>query len=382
MIERVGDIVIVGTAHISARSVEEVEATIRETKPDKVLVELDPRRLEALQDPDAWEGTDIIEVLRQKKQHLFLLQLYLANMQARMGKETGIAPGGEMLRAIEVADEIGAEVVLIDRDVGITMRRGFGSMGFFQRLKLFWNVWMEFLTPAKAEEPLNVDDLLETDAITAMTEDFAKYAPSVKEALIDERDAYMASHIDDVRNAGQSAVAVVGAGHVPGMLRHLEGTPPARKPLEEEPPKRLTAGKVLSYAIPLAIISVFVYLGITGRYADLLELGLFWILINGGLSALGAALALGHPLSILVAFIAAPLTSLNPALAAGWFAGATEAKVRTPTVGDFQQVKTVETLGAFWRNGVVRVILVTALANLGSVAGTWIAGAKIVEAFL
>ncbi len=377
-------VVLIGTAHISPTSVAEVEATLRERRPSRVLIELDAKRFEALRDPEAWQNTDIVQVIRQKKQHLFLLQLYLASMQARMGRETGVAPGAEMLKAVEVADEIGAEVVLIDRDVAVTLKRGFGSMGLWQRLRMFWNVWMELLTPAKAQEDeaFDVDALLETDAITAMTEEFARFAPTVKTALIDERDAYMASHVDEQADVAQGAgvVAVVGAGHVPGMLRHLAANDPInRAGLDEVPTKRFSVGKALAYLVPAFIIGIFVYLGVTGRYADLQEVALHWILINGVLSALGAALAGGHILSILTALVMAPITSLNPAIAAGWFAGLTEATVRRPKVSDFQDIKQIERFRDFYSNGVVRILLVTALANLGSVAGTYIAGAKIVE---
>ncbi len=373
-------VVVVGTAHVSQKSVEDVEATIRERQPEKVLVELDPKRYEALRDPDAWQNTDIIRILREKKQHLFLLQLYLANMQARMGRETGVAPGGDMLRAIQVAEDIGAEVVLIDRDVSITLKRGFGSMGFWQRTRLFWKVWMELLTPADGEKQPDIDDLLETDAVTAMTEEFARFAPAIKTALIDERDAYMASHIREESAASGKLVAVVGAGHMAGIKRHLADNHSIdRDALDAPPRKRLTVGKVIGYGLPLFIIGAFVYLGVTGDFQALRENLLYWIIVNGVLSALGALLARGHILSAVVALVAAPLTSLSPALAAGWFAGATEAKMHTPTVSDFQAIKSIETMKDFYRNGVVRILLVTALANLGSVAGSWLGFAKIAQ---
>lgn len=372
-------ITVVGTAHVSKRSVEDVEATIRRVRPDKVLVELDPGRFEALRDPERWRNTDIIQVLREKKQHLFLLQLYLASIQARFGRETGSEPGAEMLRAVEVADEVGAEVVLMDRDIAVTLKRGFGAMNLWQRMRLFWNVWMELLTPTEGEEPMAIDDLLEQDAITTMTEDFARFAPVVKTALIDERDAYMASHIQE-QAADASVVAVVGAGHVPGIQRTVAaGETPDRADLETTPRRLLTFGKVVGYGLPLFVLGAFVYLGATGDFQSLKENVLYWVLVNGVLSALGAALARGHILSILTAFVAAPLTSLSPALAAGWFAGLVEAKMHTPTVADFEAIKRIERMRDFFRNGVVRILLVTALANLGSVVGSWLGLAEIVR---
>lgn len=376
MIEELpGGVVLVGTAHVAASSVLEVEATIRGRRPARVLVELDPRRLEALRDPEAWQRTDIVQVIKEGKQHLFLLQLYLASVQAQMGRETGVAPGAELLRAVEVADEVGAEVVLIDRDISITLKRGFGALGFWTRMRLFYRLWAEIMTPASAEAgKLDVEAMLKSDAITQMTEEFARVAPPIKTALIDERDDYMASHIAEQSALGGPVVAVVGAGHLAGIkARLLSATPPTattRAALDQAPPKRITAGTVIGWAIPAAIVLFFVYLAATGRFVELKEQALAFVLITGGFSALGCLLALGHPLAILVAFVAAPIGVLHPLLATGWFAGATQAWVHKPTVADFQAIKRIETLRQFWGNGVVRVLLVTALTNVGAMVST------------
>jgi pheromone shutdown-related protein TraB len=376
MIEELpGGVVLVGTAHVAASSVAEVEQTIRARRPGKVLVELDPRRLEALRDPEAWLKTDIVRIIREGKQHLFLLQLYLASVQAQMGRETGVAPGAELLRAVQVADEVGAEVVLIDRDIAITLKRGFGGLGFWTRMRLFYNLWVELVTPASAEPgKLDVEGLLKSDAITQMTEEFARVAPTIKVALIDERDDYMASHIAEASASGVPLVAVVGAGHLAGIKARLaSATPPTaatRAVLEQPPPKRLTVGKVLGWAVPLAIVAFFVYLAATGRFSELREQALAFVLITGGFSALGCLLALGHPVAIVVAFLAAPIGVLHPLLATGWFAGLAQAWVRKPTVADFQAIKQIETFKQFWSNGVVRVLLVTALTNVGAMVST------------
>ncbi len=370
-----GGVTLVGTAHVAASSVRAVEDAIRGRRPARVLVELDPRRLEALRDPEAWKKTDIVRVIREGKQHLFLLQLYLASVQAQMGRETGVAPGAELLRAVQVADEVGAEVVLIDRDIAITMKRGFGALGFWTRTKLLWKLWTELMTPAAAEKgKVDVEALLKSDAITQMTEEFARVAPPIKAALIDERDEYMASHIAEQAAKGGPLVAVVGAGHLAGIKARLSAAAPPgperRAALEQPPPKRITAGTVLGWAVPLAIAGFFVYLAATGRFAELKDQALAFVLITGGLSALGCALALGHPVAIVVAFLAAPIGVLHPLLATGWFSGLAQAWVRKPTVADFEAVKRIETLRQFWANGVVRVLLVTALTNLGAMAST------------
>ncbi len=400
-------VVVVGTAHVSPTSVAEVEATIRARRPAKVLVELDARRLSALQDPEAWRKTDIVQVIKEGKQHLFLLQLYLASVQARMGRETGVAPGTELLRAVQVAAEVGAEVVLIDRDVSITLKRGFGALTFPKRLRLFWNLWVELLTPANTEAKLDVEALLKTDAITQMTEEFARFAPDIKHALIDERDAYMASHIAEQAilaprrphsAAGSSGwassevppersggvVAVVGAGHLPGIrAKFQDANPQDRLPLDAPPAPRLTVGKVLAWVLPLAIVAVFVWLGYRGyqegNFNDLLAASLWFALITSTCAAAGAALALGHPWSIAAAFVSAPVATLHPLIAAGWFAGLVEAKVRTPTVADFEAIKTLQTMKQFWHNGVVRILIVTALTNVGSSIGFFIASGRVLQ---
>jgi pheromone shutdown-related protein TraB len=368
-----GGIVLIGTAHISPTSVAEVEGTIRSQRPKQVLVELDAGRLKALRDPEAWLNTDIIQVLKQKKQHLFLLQLYLSAMQSNMGRETGVAPGTELLRAVQVAEEVGAEVVLIDREVAITLKRGFGAMGGWAKLRLFWNVWMQVLTPGRSE-PMDVEKMLEQDAITEMTEQFAKFAPVVKVALIDERDAYMASHIQE-RAAKGALVAVVGAGHVAGIRRHLLAPEaiPSRDALDLPPRRRISVLKILGYTVPLLIAGLLAYFIINGRTEQLQRGILAYVLLTAGGGALGAILAFGHPWSILVATVSAPLKIIRGPVGSGWLAGAMEAKVRTPKVADFQAIKQVESFGEFWRNGVVRVLLVTALVNLGVTIGTYVA---------
>ncbi|MGB1696905.1 MAG: TraB/GumN family protein [Thermoplasmatota archaeon] len=369
-------VVLVGTAHVSKLSVETVEREIRERKPAKVLVELDPKRFEALRNPEAWKQTDIIQVIKEKKQHLFLVQLYLASMQARMGRETGSAPGAEMLRAIEVADEVGAEVVLIDRDVQVTLKRGFGSMGFWKKLRLFTKFITELFGEEK--EATDVDAMLETDAITQMTEEFAAFAPDIKVSLIDERDEYMAAHI---REHGDSIVAVVGAGHVPGMTRHLEAnTPDRREELDQIPRWKPGLGTILGVSIPAVILGISASLIYNGDWEQLKQSALYWVLVNGVLSAIGVLLARGHILSALTALVMAPLTSLSPALAAGWFAGITEAKLHTPTVGDFEQIKGLETMKDFWANNVIRVLLVVAFANIGSMVGSFLGLGEFLQA--
>lgn len=372
-----GGVVLIGTAHVSPTSVEQVEKIIREQRPDRVLVELDHARLTALRDPDAWKNTDILQILREKKQHLFLIQLYLAAMQAKVGRETGISPGAELLRAVQAAEEVGAEVVLIDRDVAITMKRGFGSMGFWARLKLFWHLWMHLLTPA--DQPVDakqeVERLLHTDAITEMTEEFARVAPAIKTALIDERDAFMASHI--VEHAGKGpVVAVVGAGHVEGIKRLLREPHaiPDRAGLLHPPPRRFPWGTVIGLLVPIGIAVWIGYLLMGGRQEDVWEFFGIWVVTHVVLAGLGGFLARGHPLAVLSGALISPITDLLPiGIKSGWVAGFVQAKMRMPKVRDFEQIKHLDTFGEFWNNGIVKILTVTSLVILGSEVAGWVA---------
>jgi pheromone shutdown protein TraB len=436
MIETRDGITLVGTAHILKSSVVEVEEAIRRIRPAKVLVELDAGRLKALQDPEAWQNTDIFRVLRERKQHLFLLQLYLAAMQAQMGRETGVSPGADMLRGVQVAEEVGAEVVLIDRDVAITLRRGFGAMGLWSRLRLFWKVWMELLTPADPNAPPpDLETVMKSDAITEMTEQFAKFAPEIKTALIDERDEFMASHIREQARlvamgaprtqepapaAGPDAgaqslpppgtpaqalpipqvvppgaapqpvtqrggiVAVVGAGHLKGIQRWLDH--PAeilpRDRLMERPPRKFPWGTTISIAISLAIFGLIAWRLPEGGTEYLFRVTWWWIGLHGGLAALGAILALGHPLAVLAGGASAPVTSLIPIVKSGYLAGLVQASLRRPKVKDFQAIKHVDTFGQFWRNGIVRILMVMSLTILGSIAGKTIFFAMLAQGWI
>lgn len=388
---------IVGTAHVSPQSVQEVRDLILARRPAKVLVELDAKRLAALQDPDAWLNTDIIQVIRQKKQYLFLLQLYLANMQSRLGVAAGAAPGSEMMAAVAAAKEVGAELVLIDRDIGITLRRMAGSMGFWARMRLVWRFMMEMFVP---DDPKQKDldaqlrEILETkqDAITRMTDEFARFAPEAKTALIDERDDYMAGHMleqaqgltpatgDAAAPATGGIVAVIGAGHMTGIKQRIrEGKARAtRAELERPPPKRFPWVMLINLAITLLVAGALFYFIGRGDKAQAIHYIWLWVVLHFVFAGLGAALAFGHPLAILTGASAAPITSILPVgVKSGWLSGLVQASVRKPKVRDFQEIKRAERFGDFWRNDVVKVLTVTSLTIIGSEIANFV-GAYII----
>ena len=367
---------IIGTAHISSASVALVREQIEEWKPDLVAVELCKSRLRSLQQPDDLDNDDLLKIISDGRSSMILLQSALAAQQRRMGVETGEKPGAELLAAIEVADEKGVEHALIDRDVVITLRRAWRKMGLREK----WRVLNALLWEDDDEE-FELDDLLEdSDMLTTLLEEARDAAPRAGEVLIDERDVFLAGRIQQVRGKGK-VLAVVGAGHINGVIEHLKQpameTTSRLSELSSEPPKPIWP-KVVMWAIPIFLTSVVGYLVWNGETEALKDTLWYWTAANAILAGLGVALARGHPLSILVGAIARPITSLNPTLAAGWFAGYTQLKIAAPTGSDATEFLALQDYSVFYRNRVGKVLLVTALGNLGSALGAWLAGGAIV----
>lgn len=348
-------IYVIGTAHVSAKSAELVEKMLRELKPDSVAVELCNPRYRALRHPDEWKKMDIVQVIRSGKTFFLIAQLMLASFQKKIGRKLGVKPGAEMMRAIEVADEIGAQTVLADREVAITLYRTWASLGFKGGLKLLWALLLDSFSSSEELTEDEIERLKTADALEEAMQDFAKVLPSVRESLIDERDKYLATKI--AHAPGQRIVAVVGAGHVAGISRYLyEDIDLA--PLEEVPPPSPWR-KVLAWSIPIAIILMIAYGFWTSGATLGRSLVLDFVLITGGAGALGAILAWAHPLTILAATIAAPTKVLHPMLGSGPIAALAEASVRRPTVEDIEELQEEPlTLKLCWRNRMARVLLV------------------------
>jgi pheromone shutdown-related protein TraB len=362
---------LVGTAHISARSVEEVREVIAQARPDTVCVELDAARHKALAEGEAWRQLDIVQIVRRKQAALLLAHLVLAAFQRRLGEKLGVKPGAEMLQAVQSAQEIGAELVLADREIQITLRRTWSALRWWDKLRLLSQLLIMIAAGAGVSEE-EIEALKEQDMLSQVMETFAKAFPRAHRPLIAERDVYLA---EQIRKApGARVVAVVGAGHVAGILAHLRaGAPPVDlAPLLALPPRGRTLW-ALQWLIPLLVVGLIAYGFLAADAAVSLEMIKVWVLANGVLAALGALLALAHPLTIAVAFVAAPITSLNPLIAAGWVAGLCEAALRRPRVEDFERLpQDIVTVRGFWRNGITHILLVVALANLGSSIGTFV----------
>ena len=374
------DILLVGTAHVSKDSVEEVKSAIKEFKPDVVAVELCRKRYQTLTEKEKWEDTPITSFLQTDKAFLILAQTFLASVQRKLGEEFGSEPGAEMLAAIEEAKKQNLKIELVDRDISVTLKRAWKKMGVREKFRLVWEFIKAMVGYNEEElEEIDLKELMKEDVMSAVMKEFSEFAPSVSNVLIDERNKYIAKKILDAREKHGKVLAVVGAGHVKGIKEYLEGIKPLNvdiKELEQVPRKRISIAKLFAYSIPVLFFSLIIYLIITKGPSAMAEIGnifLWWFLINGSLSALGALLARAHPLSIVTAFLAAPLTSLNPAVAAGWFAGLVELKFRTPKIKDFQKLREIESLRDFFNNSFTRLLMVVAFANIGSTIGTFIA---------
>ena len=361
-------IILIGTAHISHESITEVENAIQEIHPDTVCVELDPSRYEALNNKDRWKNLDIVKVIKSGKAPLLIANLILMAFQKKMGDQLGVVPGAEMVAAIAKAKEVGSEIVLADRDVTITLKRAWRKLSFWERSKLMVQMLAALVTSPEISKE-EVENLKEGDMLTEAIEAMAKELPGIKSVLIDERDRYLSTKI--AQAPGETIVAVVGAGHMPGILQYLES--PVDLSELEVIPKPGHTGTILKWGIPMGILAIIVY-GFFGIDTNVsLEMIKRWVLANGILAAAGAALAGGHIVTIIVAFIAAPITSLNPTIAAGWVSGLTEAWIRKPKVDDFERLPLdITSLRGFRRNEITKILLVVVLSNLGSSIGTFV----------
>ncbi|MCM3668873.1 TraB/GumN family protein [Mesobacillus maritimus] len=368
--------ILIGTAHVSKKSAELVKEVIDTEKPDSVCVELDQQRYQSIQEGNKWREMDIFKVIKEKKASLLLMNLAISSFQKRMAKELGVQAGQEMIQGIQSAKENDAKLVLADRNIQVTFSRIWGNLGLKGKaLLLSQIIYGIFSKESISEEEL--EKMKSQDMLDSMLKEFTEAFPRLKTPLIDERDQYLAQKIK--KATGEKVVAVLGAAHVPGITKQIHKDHDLAA-LTQLPPKS-KAPKIIGWSIPILILLIVAYTFIANPSAGTQQ-AISWIIWNGSLSAIGTAIAFGHPLAILTAFIAAPITSLNPLLAAGWFAGAVQAYMRRPSVKDFETLtEDVFSVKGFWNNKVTRVLLVVVLANLGSSLGTFIGGADVIRLF-
>ncbi|WP_404450620.1 TraB/GumN family protein [Virgibacillus necropolis] len=371
------EFILIGTAHVSKHSAEQVKEVIELEKPDAVCIELDEQRYQSIMDGNKWRDMDIFKVIKEKKATLLLMNLAISSFQKRMAKQLGINAGQEMIQGIESAKEIDADLVLADRNIQTTFSRVWRGVGLKGKFILLMQVVGSIFTKETISEE-DLEKMKSQDMLDSMLDDMTTHFPKLKRPLIDERDQYLSQKIKEA--PGNKIVAVLGAAHVPGIKEEIKREHDLER-LSEVPPKSKIP-KIIAWFIPIFLLSIIAYTFYSNPEAALQQT-LSWVLWNGSLSAIGVIIAMGHPLAILTAFVAAPITSLDPITAAGWFAGFAQAYFVRPNVGDFENLsEDVFTVKGFWRNKVSRILLVVVLANIGSSLGTFIGGADVIRLFI
>lgn len=371
------EVILVGTAHVSKESVDLVESVILSEHPDTVCVELCQSRYQAIMKNDQWLEMDIIKVIKEKKSFLLLANLLLASFQKRIGEKLGVKPGEEMVRAIQTGESTGAGICLADRDITITLSRTWRSTGFISKMKILFQLLLS-MTEAEEIDEKTIEEMKQADMLQSILAEVEKSHPQLRKILIDERDQYLAHKIR--KSPGKKTVAVVGAGHVPGILKYIQADIDI-KPLEVLPPKGKLGG-ILKWLIPSAIILMVAVGFFHGGAEAGKNMIAWWIIAHGLFAGIGATIALGHPLTVLSAVFASPVTALNPMIAAGWVSGIVEAFTKTPKVRDLENLsQDILSVRGFWRNKVTRVLLVVVFTNLGSALGTFVALPLMIRAF-
>jgi pheromone shutdown-related protein TraB len=371
------EFILVGTAHISRESADLVRQVIDAERPDCVCIELDERRYAALSQKNRFESLDLKQIIRQQQLTTLFLNLILVAYQQQLGGKLGVSPGSEFLEAAAMANELGIPTALCDRDVRVTLRRAWGTISAWRRFVLFGSVLQSaFNKPTLTEDDLR--QLRDQDVGTRLINELGQEFPGLKTVLIDERDTYLAEKIR--RSPGARVVAVVGAGHMHGIRASLSEAKPVDLAALETVPPASDAWKWIGWGMPAVIFLAIAWIGWrqgVGAAGDNL---LFWVLITGVPSMLGALLALAHPLTVLTALVAAPVTSLTPVLGVGYVAAFAEAYLRPPRVHEFQSVaQDFNSARQWWKNRLLRILLVFLLSTLFGATGTLIGGAKIVR---
>ncbi|SHE42089.1 pheromone shutdown-related protein TraB [Modicisalibacter ilicicola DSM 19980] len=373
---------LLGTAHVSRASAEEVRTLIRSGEFDAVAIELCESRYQSLTNPNALADQDLFQIFRQGKAGMVAASLALGAFQQRVAEQSGIEPGAEMRAAVNESREASLPLLLIDREVGVTLKRVYANVPWWQRMGLITGLFGSLLSRQQVSSE-EIERLKQGDVLESTFSEFAEQSEALYTPLIAERDRYMALRLAEESPQGRyrHVLVVIGAGHLKGLAGHLEQPLPQapaaeRQGLEATPP-RPRWWKAIPWLITALVLAGFA-IGFSRDTQLGWELIGEWFLINGVLSGLGAAIALAHPLTVAATFFAAPLTSLNPTIGAGFVAAGVELALRRPKVRDFSRLRhDVATLKGWWRNRVSRTLLVFLLATLGSAAGTWIAGLRI-----
>lgn len=372
-------ITLIGTAHVSEESVKEVAAAIKEIKPDCVAIELDEKRCESIKNPEKFRELDLIKVFKNKQIWLMLANLVLSSFQKRMGTNVGVKPGDEMITAMQTAEELNIPCTMVDRPIQITFKRAWAKNNLWGKCKLI----SALLASALSKEEVSsqeIENLKSKSEMDSMMSDLSDFMPTVKQVLIDERDQYLASHIWD--SPGNNLVAVLGAGHIPGVVSHLNNIATNKESTDTSEissiPSKTIGSKILAWMIPVAIVALIVLGYVFGGKKIGNDMIKSWILWNSSLAAIGALIAWGHPITILVSLVASPFTSLCPFIGVGFVSGFVQTLLCRPKVANLETLS--DDVGKFtgwYKNRILRVFLVLILTTIGSSFGSWISLADI-----
>ncbi|PVV18967.1 MAG: conjugal transfer protein TraB [gamma proteobacterium symbiont of Ctena orbiculata] len=376
-------VTLLGTAHVSRSSAEKVQQLLQGGDYDAVAVELCPSRYNALINPDDLAKMDLLKVVKEKRVLMVMTNLALGAYQQRLADQFGISPGEEQREAIRIAQESHRTLLLIDREISTTLKRVAGNLTWWKRFTLFAGILGSILSKEEVSEE-EIEHLKEGDILETTFAEFAEDREDLYIPLIDERDQYMAARIlQELGSKGhEDLLVVVGAGHMNGIANYLQSpmaSPDERISQLDEEPKPSRWPKLIPWMIVALVLSGFI-IGFQRSPSLGWQLVMDWVVINGGLSALGALLAAAHPLTVVTAFVAAPLTSLNPAIGAGMVTAAAELFLRKPTVADFARLRNDTTsFRGWWKNRVSRTLVIFFFSTLGSAIGTYVAGFRIFE---
>jgi len=371
------ELVLIGTAHVSAFSVLEVNEVIMQENPDTICIELDQSRYDSITSPNRWQQLDIKEVIKQKKVPYLLVNIILSSFQNKMAKQTDSSSGQEMLEGIKLAKELNAHLVLADRDIKTTFMRVYRSLSFWEKIKMLSSIIVSVFDKSEISSE-DIERMKDQDMLNQALDEITKEFPNIKKTLVDERDQYLTYKLQNA--PGKKVVAILGAAHTVGIKKMIS-KPQSIEGLDDVPPAS-KFGKIFAWSIPITILSMLVISFIRNPTLGMDQLITF-VLLNGGAAALGCLLMLAHPITIIASFFIAPITTLTPIVGVGWFSALIEAMIANPKVKDFENLMVdTQTLKGFFKNRVVKILLIFIVANLFSAIATYASGANIFSALI
>jgi pheromone shutdown-related protein TraB len=373
-------ILLIGTAHVSQHSVELVTNVITQERPDSVCIELDEKRYQALTEEKRWQKLDLKTVIKKKQLSTLMVSLMMASYQKKLGENLGVSPGAELLAAAQTARQFDIPVSLCDRDIRVTLRRAWKSTSFFKKGYLLTSLIAGLFDSEEIDEQ-KLEELKQQDVLTELMAEMGESLPDMKKVLIDERDIYLSEKIKST--PGNNLVAVVGAGHVNGIIKSFHQDKSHQLAEIDTIPPVSKGWKTAGWLIPLVIIAAIGIIAYQKGAAVAGENIQYWILANGIPASIGAVLALAHPATILSAFAAAPITSLTPVIGAGYVTAFIQVMTCPPVVREFETVgNDISSFSGWWRNKLLRVFLVFFLTGIGSAIGTYIGGYEIIKTLM